>query len=61
MRKALKNCSCSYSKKKRDDSGINPSSVANDPVDQRHHLRLTKEFFPKRLAPVLGSWNATTT
>ena len=50
MKKVVsKKCSCCYAKRKRDVSGITPSSVANDAVDQWHHLRLTKGLFPKRL------------
>ena len=30
----LKECSCSYSKKKQDISGITPSPVTNDAVDE---------------------------
>ena len=56
--------SCSYSKKRRDVSGITTLSVANDAVDkayvwfyQRHHLRLTKGLFPKRLFLfTIGTW-----
>ena len=35
----LKKCSCSYSKKKRDVSGITPSSVKIDAVDKTKRLR----------------------
>ena len=41
----LKKCSCSYSKKKQDVSGITPLAVANDAVERRQ----VKGLFPKRL------------